>query len=142
MVLKIFILMLLFFQGVISFSQKKYNHLNNDYQNGASMKYVSQKKTAKALLIGGASAVLLSFIWFSESDESGDIVNDNIGGQGLLFIAGLASMLASIPLFISSNNNKRKNISAGLQDVQYLNRSGLYQNNIQPALSMKISLGR
>lgn len=133
--------MLLFFQGVNSFSQKKYNHLNNDYQNGASMKYASQKKAAKALLIGGASAVLLSFIWFSESDESGDIVNDNIGGQGLLFIAGSASMLASIPLFISSNN-KRKNISAGMQDVQYLNRSGFYQKNIQPALNVKIFLGK
>jgi hypothetical protein len=71
-------------------------------------------------------------------------MNDNIGGQGVLFILGTASMVASVPFFIASHHNKRKGISANFEMLKnnLINDAGQSYYKIQPALNIRMSLGR
>jgi hypothetical protein len=142
--LEIFILILLLFQISQSFSQKYVNWSNGFSKYHVVGKSNNPKKVAKTLFIGGASATLLSLLWFSNSQNDNEIMNDNIGGQGVLFILGSASMVASVPFFISSRNKKLKSISANIemQKSNLLNDKGHSYYKIQPALNFRLLLGK
>jgi hypothetical protein len=143
MSLKIFITILLLFQISHSFSQRHVN--SNEFSKFRMVeKTYNSKKIARTLLIGGASATLLSLLWFSGSENDNEIMNDNIGGQGVLFILGTASMVASVPFFIASHHNKRKGISANFEMLKnnLINDAGQSYYKIQPALNIRMSLGR
>ncbi|MBK6936002.1 MAG: hypothetical protein IPH18_03310 [Chitinophagaceae bacterium] len=69
----------------------------------------NQKTVAWVLLGGGAAMAVAGGIWFGESfsiDIFGPDEDNSEGAAGAVMVAGVAAMVASIPLFISSARNK------------------------------------
>lgn len=66
---------------------------------------------------------------------------DNTAVANVLFFTGLASMLGSIPLFISAEKIKRKGMSLSFsnQRIPSLQKNSLVYNSI-PSLKLKIGL--
>jgi hypothetical protein len=109
----------------------------------------NQKTTAWVLLGGGAALDIIAFATFPK-----DYIMFEWGGEGnsssteskantsaALFLVGSASMLASIPFFISSRVNNKRAISVTIDTKQLhqLKKTNIYTVNY-PVLTMKIRL--
>lgn len=78
--------------------------------NALLQKSKKQKTTAWIMLGGGAGLAIAGYIIMqneAEKDPLGSLLGQNATGV-VVFIAGDAAMLGSIPFFIASGNNKRK----------------------------------
>lgn len=99
-----------------------------------------RQKTAAWLLLGGGTTV--GFIGLANINLAGtddpDGVNNTPGT--LLFVTGLASAIASIPMFTASARNKRKamNLSFKKQMIPQLQNYGLTFRSV-PSVNIKIS---
>lgn len=106
-----------------------------------------QKKTANILLAGGGGLVVAAFVFprgGMDSPPAGSFIYfttyKNDGLKGGLLVAGVLSMLTSIPFYISSAGNKRK---ANAITINIDNRDLLFGTCIlirQPAVVLKVRL--
>ena len=123
-----------FSQSILTNERTKEYYLNKSRQ---------QKRIAWILLgsgivatvggYGAAQAGAINSFW------GGDTKKDN--SPSVLLVAGIASTLGSIPLFISASNNKWKaaDLAFGIQQVP-MQSTGKNLTIAQPALTMKVSL--
>src|SRR5688572_13236825 len=83
---------------------------NDSLQQKYLQKSKRQKSGAKALLFGGIGLVILGAIVYQPTKSTvGMIVGQEPSMAGPIIMGiGLGAMAGSIPLFISSANNKRK----------------------------------
>ena len=103
-------------------------------------KFESQKTTAWILLGAGAAVTTTGYIIFiSQLNKS---ITGNTDAAESLIIGGAASMLASIPFFISSSHNMQKEIRFSISPKMEQNDKPiqLYAGKYQPAISLKIIL--
>jgi hypothetical protein len=147
---KIMIYFLLLIMPATSFCQQTKEStpaVNTDYLK----KSKNQKTTAWVLLSGGfvltAAGVIVGLNEVSEDIENifvpGDQRSSNAGA--VLFFAGSASMLGSIPFFISSSKNKKRAMQAST-GLKIERSSSVYGNslvqNCYPAVSLKLNLAK
>jgi len=135
----LFFISLLFL--INSFSQTQTN--SKEYYE---LKSKHQKTTAWIMLGGGAGLFIAGGVvgahgFFDLFSGDFNKANNNVGAAATLGIVGTASMLGSIPFFISSGKNARKAASISFIDERIL----LPQQNtiafkMQPTISLKISL--
>ena len=144
---KITIYILLLAIPAVSFSQSTPGNaptIKTDY-----LKKSHSQKTAAWILLGGGFALSTAGIAVGVNEVSNELYNifdptpektSNVGG--VLFFTGCASMLGSIPFFISSGKNKRKAVSASarlkMEKAPMIQQKSLVQNSY-PAISLKIS---
>ena len=101
-----------------------------------SLKQHQNKEAARICLISGAGLIavggIMAFAGVANSESSATPI-----GAGM-FVLGVASTVASIPLFILAGNNKRKaRLSLKAETVYY----GIKGNNFNsPSLSLSIPL--
>jgi hypothetical protein len=118
----------------ISLSQNAYSKKSLSHEEYLE-KSKNQKNAGFAMLGGGSVLFLIGFAIYS---DQGLYTPD-----GVVFLAGVGaiSVIASIPVFVSSGENARKaaTLSFGNQPHLFpqLNQSQL---NFQPALTLKIAL--
>ncbi len=100
----------------------------------------SQKTIAWILLGAGAVAATTGYITLVSQLNNSIAGNNDVAG--ILIIVGGASMLASIPFFISSSRNMQREIlfSIGPKMEQNDKLIQLYAGKYQPAISLKINL--
>jgi hypothetical protein len=109
------------------------------------LKKSKNQKTAAFVLLGVGAALDIGGIIATISNANKEIDNlfsensVNHGTEYALYIAGTASLLGSLPLFIVSKSNKKKALSLGINTQQFhqLKKSSLYAVNY-PTLSVKI----
>ena len=100
-----------------------------------------KQKTAAWILLGGGATV--GFIGLASINLAGtddpDGVNNTPGT--ILFATGLASMIASIPMFSAAKKNKRKAMSVSLKNqfLPYLQNTSIVCAAI-PSVHIKITL--
>jgi hypothetical protein len=104
------------------------------------MKSITQKRTGFSLLGVGAGLMAIGAIVSATADH--DLDEDAMAGA-LLIAAGGLSVIASIPFFISSNTNKKRSLSAGIQ-LNPVYPDGVYETHLRyyPALSVSFSFGK
>lgn len=109
----------------------------------------NQKTTAWILLGGGTGMVLVAGV--IGAGEAGANVFNAMGGNeiqstnadDILFIAGTAAMLGSIPFFIAAGKNKKRaaNMALNLKfEKAYIVKNYSREINYYPALSLSMSL--
>jgi hypothetical protein len=106
----------------------------------AYLKKSKSQKTAAWVLFGGGLGMVSGGIAIN---LSGGILNGN-GSKGLwLSYVGGATVLSSIPLFITASKNKRKAalMSYKMEKLPVIQQQGLV-NSFVPALSIRIPLSR
>lgn len=102
------------------------------------------QKTVAWIMLGGGAALTTIGIAISETNTVdyalGDYSNNNTAGI-IVTVAGLASALGSIPLFISAAHNKKTalSLSAGLQELPTLHTAGTV-TIAQPSIKIKLVL--
>ena len=109
----------------------------------------NQKSAAFVLLIGGAVIDIIGLATFPKDyvyidlwgNGNSHATESSATTSGVLFLVGTASMLSSIPLFISSHINHKKAISLAIEpeNLRQLKKTNMHTVNY-PALTMKISL--
>jgi hypothetical protein len=102
----------------------------------------NQKTTGWILLAGGTTLGIIGVILVSNSDEldlfsSGD--DNGVTNGSIMFIAGVAADLASIPFFISAGNYRRlaAEISVGTQQIHFPQNTTA-EVKYAPTVSIKI----
>ncbi|MEY3499667.1 MAG: hypothetical protein RL308_1336 [Bacteroidota bacterium] len=95
-----------------------------------------QKRVGWILLGGGALFATVGGIGFSENFGI-FTSNSTADGYGFLFLTGIVSGLASIPVFISSGNNARRAATITFNTDLLPIQNGLVQN-LQPFFTVKI----
>ena len=122
------------------FAQTTSNATSKEY-------YLKKSKTQKTIawVMAGAGAALITtgLIIGTNYAESNNPLNaiDKSAGPVILIVTGSASALGSIPLFISSAKNKKRAASVSLLNQHILMpQQNSIAFNMQPALSLKISL--
>ena len=146
---KIIVLTLMFGFTTPSFCQetssKKQLFTGEDYLK----KSQRQKKTGFILLGGGAASIIISAViprgesigkinWYTWSEE-----HKNDGLKAAFGLAGLASVLSSVPFFIASGKNKRKAnaVSASFKNENAsIVHGGNFSKINYPAISLKMKL--
>jgi hypothetical protein len=120
------------------------------------LKKSKNQKTAAWILLGGGSALTITSALMAAPKVSEDYGNalagvftaepapeNNYTAENILLIAGVASMLSSIPLFIASKKNKRiaMNMSANIkmENARMLQYHSFVQTSY-PAIAFKINL--
>jgi hypothetical protein len=109
----------------------------------------NQKAAALVLLIGGGVLDIIGLATFPKDYVILDIwgtgnsksTESKANTSAVLLVVGTVSMLASIPLFISSHVNHKRAISLGIDTQQFrqLKKTNFSTVNY-PALTMKIRL--
>jgi hypothetical protein len=104
------------------------------------LKKSKNQKTAAWVMLGGGVALGAGGILWALSD-----IFSTSSGPDILFFAGGASMLGSIPLFIASSRNKKKAMSLSFKNEMVPSRllSGQktsFVSQLVPSLFLKISL--
>jgi len=95
------------------------------------------KETIAWILLGaGAAATTVAIIKANQDPFN------NSDAPGILFVGGLACMLGSIPLFISSSHNMKKafQLTAELKIQENSKLIQMYVGNYHPAVSFKLNL--
>jgi hypothetical protein len=91
--------------------------INNEYTSAQYLLKAKNQKTAAWVCLGGGIALVTTGAILSASKVAVDYVNifttteaktSNYTGETILVLAGVSGMVASIPLFIASGNNKQK----------------------------------
>ena len=89
----------------------------------------NQNTAGWVLLAGGGAAILLGAAWASGDNTSDGIFTDNFNTQAFMILGGTASVLVSIPFFISAKHNKEKANQVSLKfKVEQLNCRNLKPN--------------
>ncbi len=122
---------------------------NSSYKDSLIQKSKSQKTAARIMLYGGTalSVVGLAITISEVTDkflETETIYRGSSSSGGLvLMVVGLGLSVGSIPLFIASDTNRKNamKLSAKAQEVK-IPVSGGFANRYQPALSIKLVLGK
>jgi len=91
----------------------------------------NQHTSALALLIGGGCLVVGAGIWGISRSNDNDASFSDLDAPGAIALAGIASMLGSIPLFIASHRNAKKarDMSVHFKSIRSI-----------PGLTVKINL--
>ncbi len=145
---KIIIYTLLLVLPAASFSQQTTNNappVKIDY-----LKKSKNQKTAAWVLLGGGLGLTIAGVAIGANEVANDFVTIIVTGEqqssstgAVMILAGGATMLGSIPLFISGAKNKGRAMSASaglkMEKSTMIQRSTFVQNSY-PALSLKISL--
>lgn len=145
---KVIIYILLLAMPVAAFCQSTPNYVPSvkiDY-----LEKSKKQKTTAWVLLGGGLGVSIVGASIGINQAANDLANIFVTGEqqssstgAVLFFAGGAAMLGSIPLFIASGKNKRNSIaaSAGLkiEKLSLIHRNSFVQNSY-PALSVKFNL--
>ncbi len=143
---KNFILMLSIFMATTSFGQQ-----NNSSQSFTPEDYLkkskNQKKAANIMLIGGAACIAIGILI-----PKGEVTNPgfiftteykNDGIRGNFIGVGILSMLGSIPFYLMSSKNKRKEsattLSINNQKILFAQQNVLFFKT-QPAVTFKVNL--
>lgn len=109
------------------------------------LKRSENQKTAGWILLGGGTAMMVAGGVLAASSLNHHLFEHDAGGDigAALLLAGFASDLGSIPLFISSGKNARKAamLSLGNQPVLLPANAGLIWET-QPSLKLSWRLGR
>lgn len=129
--------MLLFAFTTTAFSQKTEK---NTLTKADYLQRVRNKKLGAWLLIGGGTAMVvggLAINWDQPFFGAGTRPNKGLW----LSYVGCASLLGSIPLFISAHKDKKKaaSLAINLLDIKWPEQNGLVLLK-QPALSLRIPL--
>ena len=100
-----------------------------------------QQRTAWIMLGGGTVVAIGAMYWALESyaNESGSGEH----GQGYFFIAGACSIVGSIPVFIISNNTKKKAMSMSMHlenEVTHQLGAGGIKARHYPVVALRICL--
>ncbi len=133
------ILCLLLFLYFIGTSQQ--TNPNGSLPTTDYLQKSKKQKTAAWILLGGGTTV--GFIGLASINLAGtddpDGVNNTPGT--ILFATGLASVIASIPMFSAAKRNKRKAMSVSLKNqfLPYLQKTYMAYTTV-PSLQIKIIL--
>ncbi len=137
--ISLFFISLLFL--INSFSQTQTN--SKEYYQ---LKSKHQKTTAWIMLGGGGALFLAGGLVGAHGFAdlfSGDFnkANNKVAVAGTLSIVGAASMLGSIPFFISSGKNARKAVSISFINERIIvPQQNAITSKMQPAISLKVEL--
>jgi len=129
---------------ICSFSQV----IDEPVQPLTKMDYLKKSKNQRItgfVLLGSGAA--LDIIGLATIPKNVNLFNPDpsveqkANSAGWLLIAGTATMLASVPFFVSAQVNKKKAVSITIhtQQIQQLNKSSLHSIDY-PALTMSIRL--
>lgn len=129
---KIILLSMVMALAISSFSQKPVL-TKEEYLK----KSKNQKVTARIMLGGGASLILLGNLIGNREESSFDEA-----GSGFIIAAiGGASMLGSIPLFIAAGKNKRKAMElAFINEKVPIPRNGSFTKLSCPSVGIRVRL--
>lgn len=120
---------------------------NAQVENGSTyeeyMRKSKNKKTAAWVMLGGGAAVGITGLAISikHFSLSGEASSTEVAGASM-FLAGAASMLGSIPFFVSSKKNKKKAMQLQVQPEALRINNKNIPNTTYPALSVKIPIGK
>jgi hypothetical protein len=98
----------LFFLTTLSSFCQDISNQTNQKSTDYLKKSKDQNTLGWVLLGGGAALSVIGTAWNSNDNSSGNIFSDNFNEQAIMVLCGLASMVASIPVFISAGRNKSK----------------------------------
>lgn len=99
-----------------------------------------QKTTGWVLVAGGTAMAVTGAIIFGQSDFL-DAEDPDTDLGGVLFVAGIAADLASIPFFISSGKNARKAATISFKNQKLLlPLQNVFVKKNQPAITLIVPL--
>jgi hypothetical protein len=129
---KVFSLLLLMAFGVYTYAQQ--TPVDTAKAREIYLEKSKSQKTVAWILLGAGTVSTIGGIYvaFASTSDAGEI----------MFIAGLASIAGSIPLFIISHNNKQKalRLAIGPKIEENGQLIQMYAGRYQPAISFKLSL--
>ena len=104
------------------------------------LKKSKNQKTAAWILLGGGTALIVTGLLIGTQNEAS---LDNAATGGVIVVAGAASVIGSIPLFIASGKNKRRGMAAvsyfKMVDISAIQGYRIIHTSY-PALSVNIRL--
>ena len=139
---------MLLFIAAATFGQQVI-HQGSFLQQDYLQKSAARKETAWGFLAGGAVLNIIGLATFPKNyaivsiwgDGNSPSTASKATTSGVMLLIGSASMLASIPFFISAHHNRKKAISVTIdtQQMHGLKKTNLYTVSY-PALTMKLTL--
>lgn len=148
MKLFLFMVITLLLAAIICYSQQPSSQSLNE--TNYLLKSKHQKTAAWVLLAGGATLTTVGLIVGvnSAANELVQIITDEkddgsfVAGE-VMFAAGLASIIGSVPLFLASGRNKRKagevTLSMKIETVPIV-KASLMNSYRYPAVSLRITV--
>ena len=136
--------------GLISIMQCSFGQDSSLTKEEYLRKSKGQKTGAIVLLsAGGALAIVGLAIETNDlNDDLGGLFDPNYDGDntsndtvsGILFFGGVAAMLGSIPLFISSHKNKKRAMSMSFENITapQLQKNMVFNQHI-PSVTFKVN---
>ena len=137
---KIMLVPIVLFFVLPSFSQRRLRPVHDqDYYAAKS----THMRTASLVLLGtGAVAITGGILIINNNRYNTDSENyfNGVLGGGILFVAGVAAVITSIPLFIVSEALKRKSLTLNFNNrAIWMPVQNGFVSKTQPSLSLSLS---
>jgi len=141
-----FIILLFLIMSGVAFSQQ--SNPTAVMTNTVYLKKSKTQKTTAWVLLGGGALLNIAGMAIGLSESTDALVSiltpepkEPSSTGPVLLLAGTASMLSSIPFFISSNRNKKKGLSFLIKNEKVsIVKNGCFTSRSAPSLTLKILL--